>query len=41
MGFDMKKIGAICEDFRTRVLGISLVKFAKLNNENFGDGTAL
>ena len=30
---NIEKIGAICKDYRTRVLGISLINFAKLNNE--------
>ena len=34
MDFDIKKIGAICEDYRVNVLKLSLTNFAKLNNEN-------
>ena len=31
---DIKKIGAICKDYRINVLNLSLTNFAKLNNEN-------
>ena len=31
---NIKKIGAVCKDFRINVLKLSLTKFAKLNNEN-------
>jgi len=31
---DIKKIGAICKDYRINVLKLSLTNFAKLNNEN-------
>lgn len=34
MNIDIKKIGAICKDYRINVLGLSLTNFAKLNNEN-------
>lgn len=34
MNFDIKEIGAICKYYRIKVLGLSLTKFAKLNNEN-------
>lgn len=34
MSFNIKKIGAICKDYRINVLGLSLTNFAKLNNEN-------
>lgn len=30
---DIKKIGAICKDYRINVLKLSLTNFAKLNNE--------
>ena len=31
---DIKKIGAICKQYRIETLNLSLTDFAKLNNEN-------